>query len=167
MPFVAEDGDRVHHSHLKRKLMRHARFSLLEILVSALITAGICTMVFVTWIKPIRDHQRWFFRVHASIKSLATRRPPGVDQEQWTQAVLWTLNADGNCCTVADFLKTRDRAELQRFADELERRIDGPVDLKTIDWIWDEFERISKYGKTYSDKFRPGRGVHQPIFVIH
>src|SRR5262249_22326902 len=155
MPFVAEDGNRVDHSHQKRKLVRHAGFSLLEILVSALITAGICTMVFVTWIKPRLDHQRWFFRVDASIKNLATQTPPGVDQEQWTQAVLWTLNADGNCCAVADFLKTRDRAELQQFADELERRINGPVDPKTIDWIWDEFERISKYGKMYSDKFRP------------
>lgn len=52
--------------------------------------------------------------------------------------------------------ETRDRAELQRFADELEHRLRGPVDLKIIDWIWDEFERISKYGKHYSDEWRAG-----------
>ncbi len=168
MPFVTEDGDRGDPFDPKRKSARQARSSLrLEILVSALITAGICTIVFVTWIKPNLDHQRWFFRVDASIKSLATRRPPGVDQEQWTQAVLWTQNANGNCCTVAEFLKKRDRADLDRFADELEHRIHGPVDLKTIDWIWDEFERISKYGKHYSDEWRPGRGIRQPIFIIH
>ena len=63
--------------------------------------------------------------------------------------------------------ETRDRAELQRFADELEHRIHGPVDLKTIDWIWDEIERISKYGKKYSDDWRPGRGIRQPCFIIH
>jgi hypothetical protein len=93
----------------------------LEILVSSLIAVGICTIVFVTLIKPSLDHQRWHFRVHSSIKSLATRTPPGVDQEQWAQAVLWTLNANANCCAVAEFLKTRERAELQRFADELDR----------------------------------------------
>ena len=168
MPFVTEDGVRVDPLRPTRKSGRHARSSLrLELLTAALITVSICTVVYVTWIKPIHDHQRWFFRVNASIKSLATRRPPGVDQERWTQAVLWTLNANGNCCAVAEFLKTRDRAELQRFADELEHRIHGPVDLKTIDWIWDEIERISKYGKKYSDDWRPGRGIRQPCFIIH
>ena len=68
---------------------------------------------------------------------------------------------------MAEFLEMRDRAALERFADELEHRIQGPVDLKTIDWIWDEFERISKYGTHYSDEWRPGRGIRQPIFIIH
>ena len=168
MPFVTEDGDRGDFFHPKRKSARQARSSLrLEILLSALITAGISTIVFVTLIKPTLDHRRWFNQVDASIESLATRRPPGVDQDQWMLAVLWTQNANANCCAMAEFLKTRDRAALERFADELEHRIQGPVDLKTIDWIWDEFERISKYGKHYSDEWRPGRGIRQPIFIIH
>jgi hypothetical protein len=168
MPFVTEDGDRGIPFNPKEKSVHHARSSKrLEILLSSLIVVAICTTVFVTSIKPTLDHQRWHFRVHSSIKRLAARKPPEVEQEQWTQAVLWTLNADANCCAVAEFLKLRDRAELRKFADELDHRIDGPVDLKTIDWIWDEFERISKYGKKYSDKWRPGRGIHQPSFIIH
>jgi hypothetical protein len=167
MPFVTEDGDHAGRVDPKGKSGRHAlSFSWLELLVSALITVGICTIVFVTWIKPIHDHQRWFFRVEGSIKSLASRRPPGVNHEQWEQAVRWTLHAHRNCCVVREFLKTRERVGLQRFADELDLRVRGPVDLKIIDWVWDEIERISKYGKKYSDDWRPGRGIRQPTFAI-
>jgi hypothetical protein len=167
MPFVTEDGDHADRVDPRRKSGRHALpLTRLEFLVSALITVSICTIVYVTWIKPIHDHGRWFDRVNGSIKSLATRRPTGVSQEQWKQAVRWTLTAHANCCSAPEILRTRDRAELQRFADELEHRLRGPVDLEIIDWIWDEFERISEHGKKYSDGYRPGRGIHQPAFIV-
>ena len=166
MPCVTEDGDLADRVGPRRKPGRHALpISWVELLVSALITVCGCTILYVTLIKPHHDHQRWFFRVEGSIKRLATKRPPGVSNEQWEQAVFWTLNAHANCCAVPEFLKMRDKAELERFADELEHRVRGPADPKIIDWIWDEFERISRYGKKYSYAWRPGRGIHGPAFV--
>jgi hypothetical protein len=39
---------------------------------------------------------------------------------------------------------------------ELQDRLNRPVDLGTIDWIWDQFERLSPgYGPTYSQRYRP------------
>ncbi len=168
MPWVTEDGELADRVDPRRKPGRTAlSFTRAELLVSALITVCGCTILYVTLIKPHHDHQHWFFRVEGSIKSLATKKPPGVSKEQWEQAIFWTLNAHGNCCAVQEFLKTRDKAELQRFADELEYRVRGPVDPKIIDWIWDEFERISKYGNKYSYNWRPGKGIRGPAFVSH
>jgi hypothetical protein len=44
---------------------------------------------------------------------------------------------------------------MDRFERELNRRLKGPVDLQTIDWIWDEMARLTPNGKTYSDSYRP------------
>lgn len=154
-PFIDPKGKRGHHAGLP---------SLLELLVSGLIVGGIFTALFLALIKPELDHQNWHCRVRDSIQSLSTRIPPGVSREQWDSAIDWTLNAHANCCGRPEFLKTLEKPETGRFADELERRLRGPVDLKTIDWIWDEFERISKYGKKYSHEWRPGRGIHSRVF---
>jgi hypothetical protein len=55
-------------------------------------------------------------------------------------------------------LDAHDKEErFQHFADELEVRLRSPVDVETIDWIWDEIERLSNNGKRYSDDFRPVR----------
>jgi hypothetical protein len=44
---------------------------------------------------------------------------------------------------------------LHNLADELEQRLEGHVDMSTIDWIWDEIEAVSVYGKNYSEDYRP------------
>lgn len=146
----------------KGKHGHHALLSMrLELLISGLITGGIVMALFLALIKPELDHQKWYCRVQESIKNLSTRTPPGVSREQWDLAVEWTLNAHANCCGRREYLKTLEEPEARRFAVELDHGLRGPVDLKTIGWIWDEFERISKHGKMYSDEWRPDRGVHQ------
>ncbi len=169
MPFVTEDGHRADPIGPKGKPGRRALSSLrLELLLSVIVGGSISSaFLYVAIVKPELDHEHWYLRLEESIKDLAKRRPPGMAHEQWVSAVKWTLNAHANCCGRPEFLKTRDQAELLRFAEELRHRLRGPVDLKTIDWIWDKFERISKYGKEYSDEWRPGRGSHQPAFLIN
>lgn len=66
--------------------------------------------------------------------------------------VAWTLNAHSNCIT---FSPNIPQAERDRFLANLQERLRGPVELTTIDWIWDELVRLTSYGKTYSDNWRP------------
>jgi len=42
-----------------------------------------------------------------------------------------------------------------RFADELEERLKGDVDMATIDWMWEEYVEIAVNGQRYSDDYRP------------
>jgi hypothetical protein len=107
-----------------------------------------------SYILPDLEHQRWSGRVRRSLEGLASKCPPEVSRARWDHIVSWTLNAHANCCSIRGAVIADERGP---FADELERRLRGPVDLETIDWIWDEFERISIYGKQYSDCWRPTR----------
>ena len=103
---------------------------------------------------PMYSHQKWSKRVRADIYSLADKRPPEINRGQWEFAIGWTINLHANCATSYTWV---DRREMEPFADELERRIRGPVDMSTIEWIWDEYVRITRHGREYSDRYRPSR----------
>ena len=82
-----------------------------------------------------------------------------MNPRKWYNAIGWTHNALGNCLAVPEFSKGAEpKTEFSQFADELERRVDGDVGPQTFDWIWDEVVRLSNYGKSYSDRFRPLTG---------
>jgi hypothetical protein len=103
-------------------------------------------------VEPRRRHQEWCQRVHGELRSLANKRPPELTREQWENVIAWTLNAHGNCLIPCWRIPSSER---DRFEAELKRRLRERVDLQTIDWIWDEIVRMSPYGKTYSDDWRP------------
>ena len=49
-----------------------------------------------------------------------------------------------------------DYQQMDIFGVELQRRIQQGVELSIIDWIWDEFEKISETARRYSE-WRPTR----------
>lgn len=124
--------------------------------VAGLLLAGGAVAFWFLALEPIRVHREWSNRVEADLKSLAGKRPADITLDEWESLVGWTLNLHGNCGVHYAWV---DRAEREPFLAELERRLQGPVSVATIDWIWDEYARITKYGQTYSDKFRPTRSA--------
>lgn len=106
------------------------------------------------WLKFRRASERI---LHA-VDGLAQRRPKDVTRKQWGWVVGWTHNGVCNCLYLPGCL--RDKERYYRFADELEERSRGEIGLSTIDWIWDEFEAISKGGRSYSERFRPTTPEH-------
>jgi hypothetical protein len=162
MPFVTEDGNRVESFPRIRKSVRPARSSLLlDFLLGMLIAAGLWTIFIVTWIEPLRAHDRWSSRVDKDLRSLAHMRPTGVSKGEWEWIVNWTLNLHGNCA----YVERRVQREWRNgFAAELERRLRGPITLGDIDWIWDEYVLHTPLGRRYSDQFRPTRAEGlQPV----
>jgi hypothetical protein len=122
--------------------------------------ALVCILCF--WyvdIRPMQNHSRSYNRISASVQSLVYRRPADVSRNQWSYIIGWTMNGIGNCCSVDQFLNADDESH-ERFRtlpDRFEERLRGEVSLKTVDWLWDELEVISKYGKRYSAQWRPTR----------
>src|SRR5262249_20106026 len=102
--------------------------------------------------EPMRRHRQFRDHVGAEVLSLASKRPPGLNRHEWEGVVAHTLNALGNCFISARNMPT---AEKERFEIELHERMQGQVDLSTIDWIWDEVVRLTPNGKHYSDDWRP------------
>ena len=121
-------------------------------LLMALGLAGILTLFYFESIEPIRRQTRFTQSVRRDLESLFLKRPKDVTPKQWRGVVEWTLSAQVNCLR---FQKSIKREDMDRFERELTERVSGPVDLKTIDWIWDEIARISMQGKRYGEIWRP------------
>jgi len=99
---------------------------------------------------------RWYYQaivephresdaIQSLLHSLAKRRPANVTRGQWGSAVSWTLNLHGNSLLPFE----ADGPTLRRFRARLEERLAGPVDLSTIDWIWDEYALLTPHGREY------------------
>jgi hypothetical protein len=111
------------------------------------------------WIQRHQRHRRTYERIEDVIVSLEDRCPDDVPRTHWYFAVGWTENALGNCLAVSEYLVDTNNSEEQfsQFASELEHRAREKVGPETIEWIWDQIERISTCGKHYSDNWRPVR----------
>ena len=120
--------------------------------LAALGLSVILTLFYFESIEPIRRQTRFTNSVQHDLESLFLKRPKDITPRQWRGVVEWTLNAQVNCLR---FQKSIKREDIDRFERELKERVAGPVDLKTIDWIWDEIARISMQGKRYAETWRP------------
>ena len=101
---------------------------------------------------PIHEHLQWYGRVRADLVALADKRPTDVSPGQWEFMVGWTINLHANSAAAKEWV---DRGETWPFIEELERRLKGPVTVATIDWILDEYARITKGGRLYGERHRP------------
>lgn len=119
-------------------------------LLLGLVALGSAVLGYRVWER--REHLRQFERVTSSIDHLRTRCPPKVSKKEWSYQTDWLRNLASNCLPLPRFVPTQ---ALSRFADDLEKRFAGEVDLRTVDWIWDEVARISTVGPGYSERYRP------------
>lgn len=104
-------------------------------------------------VEPQRRHREFCQTTRAELMTLAEKRPPGVTPKQWHHVVAWTLNAHSNTLVAT---RQIPRFEMARFEANLRERLQAPVNLGTIDWIWDEFVRLgSSSAMSYSERFRP------------
>ena len=119
---------------------------------AVLVLAGGAAAFWFLVIEPNLEHRQWSDRVRAELNSLADKRPADVPPGQWKFMVGWNLNLHGNWGVLHTWV---DRDQKWPFLEELERRLQGPVTVATIDWIWDEYARITKGGRGYGERYWP------------
>ena len=122
------------------------------VLATALALTGRATAVWFLALEPIQEHRNWYRRVRADLYSLADKRPVDVSLGQWEFMVGWTINLHANSAAANQWV---DRCEIWPFVEELERRLQEPVTVATVDWIWDEYARIITGGRLYGERYRP------------
>src|SRR5689334_17559102 len=93
------------------------------------------------------SHREWYHRVQDDFVGLADKPPPDVSRGQWEFMLNWTIQLHANCAASPAWI---ERADRERFVEEFEQRMRGPVSAATIDWIWYEYARITRYGQEYS-----------------
>lgn len=119
--------------------------------LAALIAAAVGAL-WLCVVDPAMRHTAFCRATRVEFESLAKKRPPTFTRKQWHQVVAWTLNAHGNCIASSPNIPQTQR---DRFLAELREQLGKPVELATIDWIWDELVRLTSYGQRYSDNWRP------------
>jgi len=124
-----------------------------SLIVLILVASGV--LAFWTFaIEPHIPDLAWSQRIQDGILSLPAKRPPDIPLGEWDLMVGWTMNLHANC---GDSRVWVSRDQRYAFLEAFERRLQEPVDATTIDWIWDEYARNSKWGPSYSDRYRPTR----------
>jgi hypothetical protein len=84
------------------------------------------------------------------VRQLAHRKPPEANAKAWEVATRWASTAVGNVCFSEEHVPI---AELRRFRADLAARLEGDVDLSTIDWIWQRLAKTGPHGREYQQKF--------------
>lgn len=99
--------------------------------------------------------QRNFYRLHGQtwdkIRSLAVRCPLDVPPDQWQKAVDWTANL---IVQVYFSPVQSDPKSLKELHDRLSEKINGAVDLTTLQWVWEHCEEAPRDGAVYAIRFR-------------
>jgi len=95
-------------------------------------------------------HRRWHDHVNALILELGPKRPAVVTPEQWAHCLQWTWNLHANYGWQSYF--PGDQRE--PFVRDFERHLTEPVNLDTIDQIWDDYARHAPQSNRYMH-FRP------------
>jgi hypothetical protein len=108
------------------------------LLVAVIVT---CTFSYRQTTAPYREAEK----IHVQILSLADRRPAEMTQSQWDSAVSWTNNLHANSL-VWGF---KNAAPIRSLRLQIESRLDGPVTMDTIIWIWDQYAELCPLGARY------------------
>ena len=123
----------------------------LTVVTASLLVAG--GAIWFVIIDPAVRYRTFDRDTRAELRALTRKRPPDVTREQWHNVVAWTWNGYGNILAGRMDLPQPER---DRFLADLRVRLARPVNLATIDWIWDEYERLNpSYGPVYSSRYRP------------
>ena len=79
------------------------------------------------------------------IDSLVLRSPTDVSRHQWNVPIFWTHNLHSNSLLAFD----APLEDIRRFQRQLESRVQGDVDMSTIDWIWGQYATLTAAGERY------------------
>ena len=115
----------------------------------------ICCVGFITPVVLYVARYWEFQRVHQQttdkIRSLAGRCPTDVSPAQWQRAVDWTANL---ICQVYFVPAASDPDSLKELRDALDDKMRGPVDLTTLQWVWEHCEKAPRSNAEYAIRFR-------------
>jgi hypothetical protein len=95
-------------------------------------------------------------------RQLSNRRPSNIDVQTREIATNWATTAYRNICFGEAQTPLQ---ELKRFCKDLEARLQGRVDLTTIDWIWERLGQTGPYGNEYRLRFEPQ--YHAELEAVH
>lgn len=99
----------------------------------------------------ITEYSRLQREMDASIRYLKPTNSLTLNLSVWDCAHTWTITAYCNVCFSPEHVST---VEMYRLREDLNRKLEGSVDLDTLRWIWDRLAQTGPHGKRYVERFR-------------
>ncbi len=109
-----------------------------------------CVVPAALWLVPQVVYARQRDAGHVLMAQLYLRRPPDVNPDEWDVAASWAGTA---YCNVFFSPEHTPLKELKQFCMELEERLRGPIEFKTIDWVWERLGRTGQCGLHYRQRY--------------
>jgi hypothetical protein len=91
-------------------------------------------------------------QIDEPIRKLRATRPYEVSPSVWECAHNWTITAYCNVCFSPGHVRTE---EMYRLREDVRRKLEGEINLDTLEWIWDRLAQTGPHGKRYVERFRP------------
>lgn len=111
---------------------------------------GVVAWVAWTTIPQMRYNQR-SRRINQKIADLRAQQPPDVRADLWNECIAWASIAHCNIC----FSEGHTTYEaMVRYEENLEEKLEGDVDLTTIEWIGERLAETGPHGQQYMEKWR-------------
>ena len=97
------------------------------------------------WYRQATEPYREAERIRVLIKSLNDRRPENLTSKQWQSAIEWTNNL--HCNSLVWGFKNGPAIRDLRL--RLETKLESPVTMDTITWVWDQYAVLCPLGARY------------------
>jgi hypothetical protein len=111
-----------------------------------------CVIPAALWVSRQSDYFRDQRAGRQQVVQLQQRRPADVDAETWEWATNWAITAYCNVCFSQEHVSPE---ELRRFNADMAERLRGPVNLATVDWVWERLGQTGPHGLRYREQFEP------------
>lgn len=121
------------------------------VIIAVALTAMIALTPLGLRIYNIKKFNYYTDRIEKAIEQMAQKWPQQVKRETWDEACNWLLTANANICFSPEHVPM-DKVIL--LSEKFESKVAGPVNLGTVEWMWDEFAAASPYGAEYADWYR-------------
>lgn len=124
------------------------RLTLTRAMALVALTAGLLGLF-----APVSRRMEWvrvLRQIDVLIDGLRPTQPNTINPSVWDCARGAVKTAYANICFSPEHTST---AEMYRLRDDLEVKLQGPIDLETLRWLWARLGQTGPHGKQYIQRF--------------
>ena len=124
-------------------------------LTKALVIVALAALLLSFLIAPVGRQMEWrglAREMDTSIRYLKPTQPNSIASGTWDCAHGWVITAYCNICFSPEHTTT---AEMYRLREDLEKKLNGKIDLGTLRWTWIRLGETGPHGKQYIERFEP------------
>ncbi|MFG0296919.1 MAG: hypothetical protein ACF8PG_13515 [Maioricimonas sp. JB045] len=129
------------------------RFKMRYLVLAAMLVVGLFGAVKGPQIYEVLRFRSLYLQSAEYVETLRVSCPEEVSPERWSEENFGIGTAFANVCFSTNHVPLD---EMERLTVDLRERITGqPIDLTTIDWVWDRLAATGPHGEQYVGKWRP------------